>query len=274
MADLAQPEGTPQVDEIFEGKKRKYFSQLALRNLSAFRMHAKAGLWPDGDKWRTGRHELAVAARCEAIGELLRLSPDACKRLTYSGTVHDFYKTREMQISAEARGAGKSQWEAFAEAEDKAKEKLTEARVDPLIIEIADAAGHNGVNDMDAILKERDLSDQQIARLALHYIDSISNQDQWSAPAEIRDVTRQKINALDRRMDGLESADRYRALNEEGRQHFNGATAYQAMRRTGHAIEERFAELIMERTGTPIDPLELPTIIDARIREKIMEIPE
>jgi hypothetical protein len=135
-------------------------------------------------------------------------------------------------------------------------------------VKIAASLGHETVPEMRALLeKPEPLGDEDLACLILHYIDDYTIQSDWAAPATTEDG--HPVNDLDKRIDNNEANPRYAVLKQEGKADFDGQTSYEAQRQTGHDIQERLATLLSMRLVTLIRPVDLPSFIDDRIREKI-----
>ena len=120
--------------------------------------------------------------------------------------------------------------------------------------------------------KQGPLSQKDIACLVLHYIDDYTRDVNWALLAEVTPGGK-KINELDRRIDKNEANPNYKRFNEEGVGWFQESeTPFQLQRRIGHLVESKIAEIIKERSGQEIDPLDLPEFIDNEIRKKIESI--
>ncbi len=254
----------------FESQKQDYFSQIALEERSALRLHKEFGLLRRGAsgerEWgNVAEHCLVETARARVFAELLGLNEELSRDVSTGAALHDFFKKQEVAVMGES---GPS-WYAYDFAQQLGTDELRKADISPRATKLAGAAGHSAVPKTEAILAKPDLEDEDIAHLVIHFIDDYTVGSEWVQPAEINDG--KKINDLDRRMDRNEANPRYRSLNQEGKQHFDGATTFEAMRRAGHAAGVKLAELIAERNGLePLDSLDLPVYIDDILRQKII----
>lgn len=259
-------EALPQSD--YELQKRRYFANTAVKVKSAFKMHKGEGLWErvDGKRdWgNVSEHCLVEVARGQIFADLLGFSPDLSRELMLAAGLHDFFKKGEKEI---ATASGLS-WEAFDEAGRKSSEKLQEAGFSPRVVRLSGSVGHTSLSETEDILKKETLTQDDEAYLAMHYIDDYTVNAEWAAPASI-DSDGKKVNEIDKRIDRNAANERYAKLNEEGRQHFNGETAFQAQGRIGHLVEERLAQVINARNNLSVAPLDLPEYIDGLIKAKI-----
>lgn len=257
--------------DFTDQQKTSFFSNLAARTSSAFKEHAREGLWArtaEGNRdWgNVSEHCLVEVARVGIIADLIGLSPAGKKDLQVAAGLHDLYKKQQKEIVTQ-RGLS---FESFEFAAQESNRGLINAGFSEEIVGISGAVGHESLDDITTILEKDDLTETDKAKLAMHYVDDYTINANWVQNSEIKDGT--KYNDLDRRMDANEGNERYKVLNEEGRKHFNGETAYQAQRRVGHLVEQRLASLIQEATGTEVDPPDLPMLVDEEIKSRISKI--
>jgi myo-inositol-1(or 4)-monophosphatase len=255
-------------------RKRRYFSALALGLKEGLWLHKEAGLWnrlQDGtrDAANITQHCLAEAARCRAIGPALELPAEVQRDLGLAAALHDFNKLEEKKYLAAARVQGSSEYEAFDAAGTEANALMREAQFSEPVIRLANSVAHPSLPMIEEILEKQHLTPYDLAALILHYIDDISNGSDWVKHAQ--DETRASVSAIDGRLDIGEANPRYQKLNEEGRTHLRGRTVFEALRQTGHKVENRLAAILSEKTGTEIRPNELALWIDARVHEQIGE---
>lgn len=183
-----------------------------------------------------------------------------------AAALHDFYKRREIEIAA---SSGYS-WEAFHRASEQATQLMREVGFSERVVRFANAPGHDSVIEIDPLLERETLSEEELAFLAMHYVDIITTENYWFDEVEVTSTG--KKNALDRRLDMAEAFPKYQRINEEGRKYFHGETMVQALRRTGKLIEQRLTGIINQRSGTAIDSLDLPTFLDSMVKREISEI--
>jgi len=145
---------------------------------------------------------------------------------------------------------------------------MREAGFDNRVIRLAGSVGTNSLKETEEILKKEFLSQDDIAFLILHYVDDYTINSDWVKQSELSSDNT-LINDLDRRMYKNEVNQRYIKLNEEGREHFNGETSFEAQRRIGHLVEERLASLINKNSNQSINSKDLPQFIDTEIKNKI-----
>ena len=265
----------------FKDKKRKFFVNLGLQTREMLKMHKSAGLWEKdekGESWENvSEHCLVEVARTEILGELLNLSEDAKKNLKFAAALHDFHKRKDIEATKTALKSKKPVLPVLEKQTEKDFSEMREAGINEDIIYIKEGIGGEKRPEslMLEILDKKDpLPDIDVACLVLHYVDGYTRGDKWAVPAEIV-PERGKINELDRRQDKNESNPNYEKINIEGTGFFQeGETMYQAERRICNLIENRIAELLKEKAGIEIDPLDLPEFIDQKIREKIEAIEE
>ncbi|HSX32126.1 MAG TPA: hypothetical protein VLF43_02600 [Candidatus Saccharimonadales bacterium] len=276
-------EATPiPIDEVestlaYQRARAGYFGGIALKNFGAMRTQVDNDQFGtviahvDGDpnnvmniKAKPAvQHCLVQGARAEVIGNMLGLQPDEIAELQEAAVLHDSFKAHEVKIMKEK---GPS-WDSYDEAQAEARKSWERTgRHSTRVMDIAGSVAHESIHDMEAILAkpDEDLTAFDKARLAMHYLDDYTVEYYWAEPTDAEG------NDLDRRMTKNENNERYKALNETGRQHFNGETAYQAQRRSGHQVEDRLATLITANTGVELNPLDLPVIIDNQIKQEIL----
>lgn len=263
-----------EVPVFTEKQKVYYFAGLGMSTRDAFRQHIAEGLWrhingADGDRktirdWgNVSEHCLVEVARTEVLADMMGFSDSGKRDLKTAAALHDAQKKQQKAIVLES---GLS-FASFDLAAEEAHKTLKNAGYSEQIVVIAGAVGHESLPNVIPLLEKNTLTEFEKAQLVMHYVDDYTVNANWANIAEV--VNGIKINELDRRMSANEANERYMKLNEEGRQHFNGETAYQAQRRVGHMVEARIAQLIHESTGQVIDPLDLPELIDHEIRSRI-----
>ncbi len=257
----------------FDQKKTHFFSDLASSLKSIFQIHKRESLWektPEGKRdWgNVSEHCLVEAARAREFAELLGFSPDQTRLLLEAAAVHDFHKKFE---TVHTKQHGKV-WDSFGYSDEVGEEKLRQVGFSDELIEIAGSVGHGSFLDMDEIVtRKNNLSDQDILRLIMHYLDDYTTGAEWTEAA-FQDDSGQWRNDLDKRIAKNHANKNYETLNEEGRQKFDGQLTFDMQLKVGKQIEQILARLIEERSGQKVAPYDIPFVIDQKIRQKIEAI--
>lgn len=215
-------------------EKTRYFSSVALRNLSSARM-----LWAgealgknrEGlDMWRNvSEHCLVQTAACDILAQELKLPESSKRNLELAAMAHDWDKKYQsvglrkinQQITSgevTEEDAGKLKYDFFEESEEHSTNGMRDKNIPEDIIRIASADGHPA-------LKRVMKADCSIEEKVLHYVGSITDEN--------------NIVLLDERVDNLEKNERYKMMNDYGRQveWTGGRTLYEMQRDVGHQIE-------------------------------------
>jgi hypothetical protein len=247
----------------FERLQRSYFTRLGVRHQEAFKLHRDYGIWdknPEGIKdWRNvSSHTLAEAARAETLAAMFGLSADLINDLGDAAIATDFYKRKEREHAE----AGGFTWEAFGVAATES-ENITRGRFGHRIAWLAGSVGHTSLGETQQMLDAHITTEEDLAYLILHYVDDYTFGSDWAAD--------HPGSALDARVDKNESNERYKVLDEDGREHLNGETTFQAQRRIGHDVEQLLVRILQSRTGISTTPDQLPYLIDNRIKQQIMQ---
>ncbi|PIR49163.1 hypothetical protein COU80_00230 [Candidatus Peregrinibacteria bacterium CG10_big_fil_rev_8_21_14_0_10_55_24] len=262
----------PHAPNAFEQKKRDFFRRLALSLRPTLNIHKALGLWKADNRDRHGfrnvtEHCLVEVPRCRVLAEHLRLPDAVRKKLDEAAILHDAWKQQEILLARQASEQGTSIWAAFARASEEFRAFLVEQHVDPDVIELTGGIGHLSLKTVESLL-EKHCTPLEEAMLILHYVDDISRNSDWVAPATIQSATQQKVNALDLRMDACKERPLYRQLDIEGNAHLGEGT-YAAVLRVGHAVEAKLSHLIRLKSGKSIPPVNLPEWIDTEVRTAI-----
>lgn len=251
----------------FENKKTLYFSKLALQTRKAMALHKERGLWLRSEGQRdwgnVTEHCLVETARVKELSAMLDLPNDVQHDLELAAAAHDYFKKDEKDI---VTAAGLS-WESFDQADERSEQLMRQAGFSDRVVNLAHAVGHSAIHQAEILLQKSELTVDETAWLVLHYVDDYTSGDEWVRPES--DDTAVGRNALDDRIDKNEANDRYRVLNQDGRKRFGGRTTFEAQRSSGHAIERWLAEKIKGWSGSAVESLRLPELIDQRIRQKI-----
>lgn len=269
------PSGIPrpinEKDVNYRTARRDFFVGIALKYPHAWDMHRDM---TQLERPRPGelnfqpavRHCMVEAARAEVFADLLNLSRGMSAAVVEAALLHDSYKKGEVLLMRQDPS-----WENYDLAQQQARQVWEGSRrFSPLVMDIAGSVAHETIGAMETILakNDSDLSEEDVARLVMHYIDDYTFEDEWAKEAELNGLEKQ--NDLARRMRKNETNPRYQRLNETGRVHFNGQTTYQAQLQTGKRVEARIARLIEQRRGLVIDPSDLPVVVDNIIKKKLL----
>jgi phage terminase small subunit len=260
--------------------ERDYFLALAAAHARELALHEHPGkLWEkdeEGKDWaNVTEHCLLEAARGEALAELLGLSPEMRANLAAAGAVHDFNKKEEMRFTREDIAAGGTGRGKVIEMEAASEAILKKAGIPPLVVSLAEHVSGDPKHTffMRELLDKQELSEEDIAHLAMHYIDNYTKGSAWAEPAaeeggmEINDIDRR--NRMNAKNPAYAAMDKESKILNDAHPFFKGMTRFEGAAAINHAIEKRFAELITARGGPPIRPIDLPEAVDLRIKEKI-----
>ncbi|HSX42976.1 MAG TPA: hypothetical protein VLF59_02720 [Candidatus Saccharimonadales bacterium] len=276
----SEPIDIPEDDVAYKQARLGYFARIAWAHIDVWQQHYDNRQFDVLPAHLPGieepkeicalpsvRHCLVEGARAAILGTMLGLEGGQVHDLQKAAVLHDSFKGQEVVRMLEQ----KPSWDSYAEAQVAAHDSwlATPGRFSEDVIDIASSVAHESISDMEELLAKSDdeLTDLDKAKLAMHYLDDYTVEDYWAEPA----VDGQ--NDLDRRMTKNENNERYRALNEAGREYFDGETAYQAQRRNGHAVETRLAALIKKAQGLPeaaFEAIDLPVIIDNNIKQALL----
>lgn len=245
--------------------KTRFFARLGLTLRETLRLHRAAGLWERANgarPWRNvSEHCIVESARAAVLADLVGL-PDASKRsLIVAAALHDCFKRIEVETGASAS------WDRSAGAAADAEKRLRAAGFADEVVDIASAVGHASLRATEERLRRAALSFLDLACLILHYVDAYTIDSRWTVPAAA-DGGGATVNDLDRRVERSRANPRYARLEAEAATRL-GETISAAQRRIGRLVERRLAELVGERTGVPVDSLDLPVVVDDEIRRRI-----
>lgn len=257
-----------------------HFVGVALRHRDAWQQHKDNGQFDVLPAYVPGeaeprpiralpavQHCLVEGARAGVLGNMLGLPEDATSDLEKAAVLHDSYKAKEVVAMLEQ----KPSWDSYAAAQEAAHDSwmAVPGRFTESVLQAASSVAHESIPQMEEILAKptEELTIQDKLDLAMHYLDDYTVEFDFAKPAE------KDGNDLDRRMVKNENNERYKGLNETGREHFNGETAYQAQRRVGKLVEARLADLVREAQGLSADTFkaeDLPVIIDNNIKQQLL----
>ena len=160
------------------------------------------------------------------------------------------------QVVTEEEG-GKLKYDFFEESEEHSVKGMRDRGIPEDIIRIASADGHSALPRMMD-------SNCTIEEKILHYIGSITDES--------------NIVLLDQRIDNLEKNERYKMMNEYGRQvaWTGGRTLYEVQRDVGHQIERELVQRLIDggrlspewQIRLQEKPEDLPLFILAKVQEQ------
>lgn len=261
----------------FEAKKRQYFIALGLNIKEAIKLHKKfdllnktqneKGQWTK--EWgNASEHQLVVAARTRALCQMLNLSPEMTNDVTLAAGMHDFYKKHVVGKTPKGKPMSMDQQ---IEADQEAETELRRAGVPEKIINLIDSVGSSpdAVVKIQSILnKGENISEQEQAALVIHYVDDFTMGSDWAAQAETGPQGR-IINDLNRRIDKARQNPKYKGVDEQGKQYFGGISALDTQENLGEQVEQAIAGCLDKIVGKTINPKDLPTLIDEKIKKAI-----
>jgi putative nucleotidyltransferase with HDIG domain len=164
-------------------------------------------------------HCLMEARVASVLAKRLGFSEQDSQDLIKAAILHDWNKRNERE-EAEAKG-----FEAYNKQASSGARALLDLGYSERIVTLVESVGHTSLR---TILSTPD----PVARV-MHYIDTITFND--------------KIVGVDQRIDALESAPRYKQLNESGRAVHGGRTYLEVQREVGKKIEAELEERIREK---------------------------
>ncbi|MDO8602196.1 MAG: hypothetical protein Q7R62_03720 [bacterium] len=219
-------------------------------------------------------HCLLEAARAEVLADCIGLSAETKKNLVQAAVLHDFYKKHEVEGMRSEVAAGGSGWKSYQATGKEAVHILKEASISPDVIEIFSSIGSQPVvlEQINSILKKSVFAEQDVVRLAMHYLDDYTIDTDWVRPAE-KDAAGVMITDFHRRMQRNKSRPSYEKMNQEQRAEyknnplFAGKEPFQVGLELCKKIGEYFVRRIKERSGVSIEEVRLPEYIDAQLRQ-------
>lgn len=219
------------------------------------------------DDWRNVTEHCALeAARVGVLGDMLGLSPEICADLRTAAWLHDAGKRDEIMS-----GKGSNDlFGSYVESETRSRERLVAAGYSSRVIRLAGSMGHTTLLETEELLGREALGEEDIAFLAIHYIDDMAVDNKSVTPAEVTPEG-VVINDLDRRMKKNEVNPNYRHLHETGRPEFRGEPAYRLQAEVGKRVEGRLFSYLQEREvpDLPQQAGFLPEFIEEQLQKRI-----
>ena len=217
-------------------------------------------------------HCLIEAARMCVFADMLEFGEKLKKDAVLAALLHDGHKKEEIEAIHAALKNGESGLDASNSVTKKYLEELRSKKVPERTIYFIGMVGGmpEALIEIKKILDAERRNDEAVAALAGHYVDDYTRGDEWALPAERRGE--HMINDVDRRVEKNQNNPNYDKIDAEAKEmlranpFFSGKTSFEAMAVVSHKIEKTFAHLLGARDGTRIDPLDIPEIIDQKIK--------
>ncbi len=260
-------------------EEREYFTKLAHSHQKELKLHESYGLWekePSGKTWtNVTEHCLIEAARSKVLSSWLNLPQDIRDSMESAAVVHDFYKKREIELVHEDIKAGRTGKDGTLKASDESEKIMSSLGFDDFVVSLVECVGATQMNlhRMKRMLDLKFRSDEDLAHLAIHYIDDYTIHSCWAKPAEIKEG--KKKNDADRRNEkNIQNPD-YKKMGAESTKlnqnspYFKGMSMYESAVYVDHLIENEFAGIIRNHGITIGDPIDLPWLVDNYLRNKI-----
>lgn len=218
-------------------------------------------------------HCVMEAARARVFADLLGLDAPLKKDLMRAALLHDGHKRREVEAIQQALREGGSGYRASTRVTAAYLQELKGKNIPDRIIHLIDFAGGmpETVLSVKAILDKAHRSSDDLAALAMHYIDAYTRGSMWVERAEVAAGGR-SVNDLDRRIERNRNNPDYWKIAEEiagifrDNPFFSRRTVFEAMVAVDHDIERLLAPRLSAGAGKPVDPLQIPEFIDGTIK--------
>lgn len=272
----------PPIFATLDAADQDYFLAIAKKHERELQLHEVDGkLWEkdaSGKDWsNVTEHCLIEAARADIFSELLCFSNEVRGDLASAALLHDFNKKHEIELTREDIAIGGDGLAGVRRAEEDAKKTLREKGFsEKIILLLTNITGdREDLLQMMRILNLKSATEEDIARLVLHYIDNYTRGSSWVEPAVLDVSLGKRINDLDRRSERNAENPTYEKMNAEGIRLNSGDSVLDGMTRfessafVNHLIEKKLADLINGCGVNIEDPLNIPEIVDERIKNKI-----
>lgn len=255
-----------------------YWQKLGLSVRKGYKMHRVSGQLAKGpDSWRNvTEHCLVQVARTATLGKWIGLPEDLITDMKLGAVLEDFSKSQEITATREANQSGNSPLAAVRKVQAESEQILTATGFDERVRRLANACGDDAFQLIEAqrILDQSTLSDNDWAYLIVHYVDDCSIGSDWVRPSQT-DATGKQINVVDVKTAENKAKPTYQRISQEiGKEltgsSFEGMNNHDAMAVVSHQIEQRLAHEILQKTDETIDPLDIPELVDQRIREDMV----
>lgn len=257
--------------QIEQSKKVKFFSDLAVKNKWAMRLHRASKQTQRGEKppqveggkkerWGdVAQHCLVEAAASLVLSDTLGLSPTDKENFFKAALVHDAHKRPEIEAINSAKttldqaSATPKDFDKINDtAYEASKQFLLEKGVDPEIVRLTGAVAHTSIGqfvELDDGNQMRLREGVPLVDMAMHWLDDATKQT--------------SVVTLAERMDYLvENQDRY-PYNEAGKEKWGGRTYFEAQREAAYLVQGELERSANLEQGT------LPNVINAGLVEMI-----
>jgi hypothetical protein len=145
-------------------------------------------------------------------------------------------------------------WGAFEKANKESDAVLRANGFSEMVIRIAGAVGHGSMEDIDLILKNPTFSEEDLAKLILHYIDDYTIGDQLILERPTEDV-------LGARMAANKANERYRQLDLDGIERF-GMSTFDKQLEVGRRVESTLCAIVSQRVAQTVSAKDLQLRVD------------
>lgn len=217
-------------------------------------------------------HCLIEAARVCILADLLGLGNETKKKLVLAALLHDGHKKEEIEAIQEEIKNGGSGRVASILATERYLIRLSKNGVPKEVISLIGFAGGmpEVVFAVEKIINKENITNSDLAKIVLHYVDAYTRNDEWVEPAEAG------INDIDRRAEKNRQNHNYQKITDEisaifaSRDFFPKLDSLAVMALVNHMIEEKISRLISERNGVDVGALFIPEEIDRRLKAQLV----
>jgi hypothetical protein len=261
-----------------ERQKNAYWLGIGLSVRDGFRMHRLSGQLAHGpDNWRNvPQHCLVEVARATVLGTWLGLPDSLIAEIKMGSFLHDDRKKQEIIATKQVLQMNISPLAAARSEHAKADDLLSQNGFSERVRRWAGSAGGDVPQLIEAqrILDQKNITDEDLAYLIVHYIDDCSVGSNWIRPSGSSQEGA-RVNIIDYRMQENKEKQVYSKISQEITEELSGHPVLgkfsnlDAAAFVSHQIEERLALLISANLSKPVDPLMIPEMIDEEIRSQI-----
>lgn len=257
-----------------EIKKRQYWFKVGLSVRKGFELHKLTGQLDEG--WRNiPEHCLVQVARVETLGKWLDLPVELVSDMKMAAFLHDFDKIKLVTALKRSLVTGESPLLLENELE-REKDKLLKLNFNARIARLAQSQGTHAPEMFECyrVLSQKRIENNYLAYLCNHYVDDCSISSNWVVKSKF-DENGKLVNVIDIRAAGNKANPLYTKIDAEIEKQFEehpffkGMANPEAQAVISHLIEERLALEIKDRTGEYIEPIQLPELVDQKIRSAI-----
>lgn len=221
-------------------------------------------------------HCLCVGQRARILGEWLGLAPDLVDDMQRAGNLHDYDKEPEIKLHKQRKGQDKPYLGDLIELGKQGSQRLRDEGVSERVVWLASAPGGlpGEITVSYDIVTKPSMTNEEWAFVLIHLADDMALGSKSVVPSRPNE-SGGKDNVIDDRAaenkrksySSQSSVETQQALVNHP--FFGGMHAFDAMAAVSHMIEKRFAEELASRTGESLDPVEIPELVDQRLRARI-----